>query len=581
MFKNNSNKILNEIEKLKQSNLYNLESINDILSKIDITSLMNIDQKIKMKAITSKPDAEYEIANFDRYNNIIIYKNFFFVNYKIMEIFKKYFSESFNNKDISYLNYQNNDIISLTHHSQFTIYIGNIINERFFYEIKYILNFKDYSQYINQQNLLSKMDFKYYIENRTVFNKNKTNDFVSPIFSGNEVIGYFYKYLEGVNYNSCINYYNLLKNDKLINSILLFYYNQNFKKMVNESFVNTYYNKKYYLIDKKAITEMKTTFDFEKFIEKKYLNYSSIKNNNKEFLSLIKSLPDDFLLKFLDKDNNNIQNAYLKEKILPSIININYFYTTPKSIIIYDNFEIYDEDFIRANMYDIYLVNDCRLECAISKGKIIINQKNILNKDQYVLTIGKLNDNNTYITEYLIIYKESYSYHIDINKISRRLSQYMDDSQLQINDSGPIIDNEFKEVGTIVKYRGNNNYSNNNNNLNSNNYNNNFPNNNNNNSINNKNNNIINNEEQITKGNPADNKNNKSNFKVNKANIVDIKSYFMYPPLIGLQNIGATCYMNATLQCFCNIRTFINFFKYHKQAINIFKEDKKKVIIIL
>jgi ubiquitin C-terminal hydrolase len=30
---------------------------------------------------------------------------------------------------------------------------------------------------------------------------------------------------------------------------------------------------------------------------------------------------------------------------------------------------------------------------------------------------------------------------------------------------------------------------------------------------------------------------------------------------IGLQNIGSTCYMNATLQCFCHIRKFISYFK--------------------
>ena len=41
---------------------------------------------------------------------------------------------------------------------------------------------------------------------------------------------------------------------------------------------------------------------------------------------------------------------------------------------------------------------------------------------------------------------------------------------------------------------------------------------------------------------------------------------------IGLQNIGATCYMNATLQCFCNIKEFVRFFKKDKSKINVLSE---------
>ena len=47
----------------------------------------------------------------------------------------------------------------------------------------------------------------------------------------------------------------------------------------------------------------------------------------------------------------------------------------------------------------------------------------------------------------------------------------------------------------------------------------------------------------------------------------DIILEFEKPPLIGLQNVGATCYMNATLQCLCQIRKLVNYFKY-KPYIN-------------
>ena len=50
---------------------------------------------------------------------------------------------------------------------------------------------------------------------------------------------------------------------------------------------------------------------------------------------------------------------------------------------------------------------------------------------------------------------------------------------------------------------------------------------------------------------------------------------FVSTPKIGLQNIGATCYMNSTLQCLCHIEKFINFFKYDSQVIDITKKDKE------
>jgi ubiquitin carboxyl-terminal hydrolase 4/11/15 len=42
-------------------------------------------------------------------------------------------------------------------------------------------------------------------------------------------------------------------------------------------------------------------------------------------------------------------------------------------------------------------------------------------------------------------------------------------------------------------------------------------------------------------------------------------SKFKEPPLIGLANIGATCYMNATLQCLSNINLLTGYFLFKKQ----------------
>jgi len=76
-----------------------------------------------------------------------------------------------------------------------------------------------------------------------------------------------------------------------------------------------------------------------------------------------------------------------------------------------------------------------------------------------------------------------------------------------------------------------------------------------------------------------------SNSQNNSSNIIDdynlnsqtelhdIKKGFLYPPLIGLENLGNSSYMNSTIQCFCNIDKFVNYFKYNNILIKFVKND--------
>ena len=168
-----------------------------------------------------------------------------------------------------------------------------------------------------------------------------------------------------------------------------------------------------------------------------------------------------------------------------------------------------------------------------------------------------------------------------MNNIKGNLNNYLSNLKLHEN-SAPITDKNYKEIGTIIKYR-NETFNYNSNNL----------------AINTKEikNDINNNSSKATfinepqyslKKEENDDKkiivnepiNNDDEDEYNldyQTDSHEIRDNFIYPPKIGLQNIDATCYMNATLQCFCHIEKFVNYFKYNQQVISMVKNNKNNL----
>ena len=105
--------------------------------------------------------------------------------------------------------------------------------------------------------------------------------------------------------------------------------------------------------------------------------------------------------------------------------------------------------------------------------------------------------------------------------------------------------------------------------------------------------NYMNNNAQIIQNNNNSNQingnqiNNNVNFNINqmkKFNIKeeDIKKYFtnvedIFFPVIGLNNVGLTCYMNSTLQCLLHIpelnNFFINIYPFYKEDLKIINKE--------
>ena len=387
--------------------------------------MIKIDQKLQAKNIPASLEPDYDIIKLKDQKSIIIYKNFILINEQIMNAFQKSFKDKFSIINIPYLNIENKDIISINNKNQKTIFIGNINNASYSFNINYILDFPSNGNMKYEENYLSNYGINRYITNKTVFNDKDGNDYFSPIFDNNEIIGFFYKYKPDIDYNSFTKYYDLMSNENFINLKNLYSNNQKIMEKLQGNSKKQYF----YLINKKILNAIKTEYNYKEFcdIVDKKKNIPSLKNQKKEFYTFIKTFPEPFLNKFINK--SKYETKYSKDDLAPEIINVNYFDNSQKNIMIYNNFELLIKEIIEVFIKDIYKINHCYLECSIVKGKIIINYSNKLNNNKYVSSIGIIDNENTYNTEYLLIYKDYNSYYYDIQYISLKLKDYTDDSQ--------------------------------------------------------------------------------------------------------------------------------------------------------
>ena len=158
----------------------------------------------------------------------------------------------------------------------------------------------------------------------------------------------------------------------------------------------------------------------------------------------------------------------------------------------------------------------------------------INNIDKYIIEVGILSENNIFNTCYLLIYNNEKDFEENIKYIQNLLGFEVFLESLQFNNDNnlKLFDEENNVIGEIIKLTENENKQNvtNNNNIES---------------------NII-----------CENKKNA------------IKDNFITPPLIGLENLSFTSYLNATLQCLCQIEKLVNYFKYNNRLNEIIKQYK-------
>jgi len=577
-------KLKNYLDKEKISNLsIDSNQMNTIISSLDYDSLLKIDDNIsKLENNNNIPcQAIKELLTLENNTNIFIYTNFVMINEEISEMLGNYFND-FKGEYNYYYSHMDGDIIIVYKYALYSILFGKINYTDNSFDIKYIFNFfSNYKLDIEKKNLMT-VRIEEYIKNKTLFNGNNDSNIVSPIYDNYDIIGNCYKYYSNVKYPNNINKINC-KNENLIKAIDFYFYFQKLSKKIKEAKGE---EKEYYLINNNLMSDIKINYNYKK-IKEKLDNINFIDNQYKTFLA-IKNLSNDIIKYFTD--NKEIKNKFEKEYMEPDIIPIN-DYKTGKSYYIYDKFYLLEREKAQDLINGIYIsygfgmigkysdeIN--YLKCIINEGKIIIQYPQNFNGNdntKYISAIGELNYENQFLSEYVLIYEDYASQNNHINSIKRNINKYLTSLQF-FQNSAQIIKNNYKEFGTIIKYC-NETCTYNSNDMNENEIKNDKDNNPGNETSNQESQNPLkkdeNNDNLYKKEPGKESTNNDSEYNLDyQTDSHEIRVNFIYPPKIGLQNIGATCYMNATLQCFCHIEKFVNYFKYSKNVISKVRNNK-------
>ena len=357
-------------------------------------------------------------------------------------------------------------MIIINNAEQNTILYGSILNEEKIFKLEFIFDYINKNEMDAQMNDIF-MDFNKYMEDNLIFNIKDKNDKISPIFNSNDsIIGYGLKYTNNIlNYN-LLDYY--IPNE-LINMVHLVDYYNFFNNNINNSTHNNIdeiSNNDYCIISSRFLPEIKKNNKFfeikeeinlikdKAFINKKYNDYKL--RNKKEIYSIIKNFSSNFIQDF----KNNLKNIQEKTEndiiIDPDIICYNYD-DSKENIIIYNDFEIIHKKVLEL-FYNGNIINqEYFSKCIIVDTYIIINISNIFNEDKYISLIGKINEDNIFKIEDILIYFKEHDRNNHINIIRHNLIGFLSNFN-HYNEYQYIVDTKEDAIGIHLKYKENNDY---------------------------------------------------------------------------------------------------------------------------
>ena len=373
-----------------------------------------------------------------------------------------------------------------------------------------------------------------------------------------------------------------IDNKKLDLALKLYNYYEKFKQKMSQ---NNNPEEKYFLIKKEIMNDVKKDINYDLIIqilrEGKFNETENL--DKKQKLFVLDNFPKGGYDKYFK--SKKIEKR-LKDYISPNEISIAIPNTQNESIHIYDNFEIIEPQLANEFINNIYekssqnnlnniVTGESYIECTLKDGQVIVNYpKEKFKNNKYIYVIGSMDKENTFKAEYILIYRKDHSF---FENMKNKLNNYLQTIEPNLKFGPyPLINNKYEEIGIVIGL----------NQIHKSNIKN----------INNNQNQPINIDKKYNNKNKKKNEGynnqiiNQQDNSPNNHYLIDINEYnldsqfqftkindcFNIPPLIGLDNIGASCYMNAILQCLCNIPELVNYFKYNKTII-----PTKEVILLM
>ena len=599
----NYNWFMKYIEKSNLMNVFKYLMKNNIIGKIKDYDKLSLEQK--EEAIREEIyEFDNNLINFKNFNidknelkndslfhlqyycfnprqdiNIKYYQGFFLIKEETYKSIIKEFN--FNNNIMNYCYYcyigDNSICIQLINGDKSTLQVGHISKNNYGFSTDLFLYFNSKQEFEEGINILIETGYKKFWKFNLILNSQ--NDFYSPIFNYNEkIIGNAFIYNKT---NFKIDYSNLFINDNLKSLVLFYMENEILKKTIMTNDINKI--RKYYLININWLNEFKKIYLYNNLINELTKN----SNINNEINKLVNNMNIDITEKKLYWIIKNLPsniNSYYNKNNFPFINNISfepnndlYQFERNNKLGYFNNFEIISEQMYnrlfcsQSNDIRLSKLKDSYINCIFYEGIIMLElSKYVSGLECYVIENGYINNNNIFIPSYILTYKDGNKFMDHLRYIKQTIGIKNFYSSLRFNNgcSLPLFDSKNYQIGTIynlnIKFKDMNPATN----------------------FNNKNhqkffqmipfNNNFQNQNIIPNQNQINNNNNRP-----PAVIPTINTFFPVPPLMGLKNVGATCYMNATLQCFSQIDKLVNYFKFRPhvdQVINKYESQKKSCL---